>query len=86
MIDQLRHFEKESFEIQSKVKRSKDTETELHTSHVSITDLRSREKEYVKQIESLNFANKLKQDDVRSEQAKYEELRSYSNDLEGEIK
>ena len=59
-MDQLRHFEKESFEIQTQVKRSKDTEIDLASTQASLSEFRMREKEYTKQIESLNYSIKLK--------------------------
>ena len=53
LIEQLKHFEKESFEIEARVKQSRETQKENEHSNKMIQDLRDAERELKRQLDTV---------------------------------
>jgi hypothetical protein len=53
LLEQLRIFEKESFEIQAKIRRGFEVERENENISKSVENQREKERELVKQLEDM---------------------------------
>ena len=51
LIEQLQNFEKESFEIQTKIKRGLETENENRNHGEAISSLKDQERDALRQID-----------------------------------
>lgn len=60
-MQQLAQFEKDSFEIQAKVKRGIDLSKESEKVERTVSEMRDRERDLVRQLEQLQVQLELKQ-------------------------
>ena len=61
LMQQLAQFEKDSFEIQAKVKRGIDLSKESEKVERTVSEMRDRERDLVRQLEQLQVQLELKQ-------------------------
>lgn len=78
LVEQLRNFEKESFEIQTKIKRGLEVENENKTHGEAISTLRDNERDLARQIDKLNQDLALKNSELNRATGKVETLQSYN--------
>lgn len=86
LVEQIRTFEKETFEIQTKIQRGLETDQENKNNGQAISVLRDKERELQREIESLQQKLVLKDSEVNRANGKTETLQSYNQTLEAEIK
>lgn len=53
LIEQLRNFEQESFQIEARIKQTKETQQENEASGRAIQDLRDQERDLKRQLDSV---------------------------------
>ena len=85
LVEQIRNFEKESFEIQTKVKRGLEAESETKTAGEAISSLKDTERELQRQLDQANQKMTLKNSELDRASGKLETLQSYNQTLEKEI-
>lgn len=85
LVEQLRNFEKESFEIQTKIKRGLEVENENKTHGEAISTLKDNERDYARQIDKLNQDLALKNSELNRATGKVETLQSYNQTIEHEV-
>ena len=85
LIEQLRLFEKDSYEIQAKIKRGFEVEKENEGHSKYIESLRDKERELLRQVEQLKQTIKSKEDEIQRMQGKVESANIYSRTLEQEV-
>ena len=74
LINQLKTFEKESFEIQTKIQRGLEVESENRNHGQAISNLRDQERDLQRQIDSLKQAMTLKESELDRQNGKIETL------------
>lgn len=74
LVEQLRNFEQESFEIQTKIKRGLEVENENKNAGKAISNLKDNERDLQRQIDSLNQQLALKNSEVNRANGKVETL------------
>jgi len=74
LIEQIRNFEKESFEIQMKVKKGIEAENENKTHGEAISSMRNNERDLQRQIDTLNQQMTLKNSELDRFKGKIETL------------
>ena len=85
LVEQLRNFEKESFEIQTKVKRGLEADAESKTAGAAISSLKDTERELQRGLDQANQKMTLKNSELDRASGKIETLNSYNETLEREI-
>lgn len=85
LVGQLRNFEKESFEIQTKVKRGLEADAESKTAGAAISSLKDTERELQRGLDQANQKMTLKNSELDRASGKIETLNSYNETLEREI-
>lgn len=63
-MEQLRIFEKESYEIQAKIKRGFEVERENENIAKAVDTMRDKERDFIRQIEDLKQIIKLKDNEI----------------------
>ena len=63
-MDQLRLFEKESYEIQARIKRGLEVERENENITKTVDQYREKEREFSRQIEDLKHLVKMKESEI----------------------
>jgi len=74
LIEQIRKFEQESFEIQMKVKKGIEVENENKTHGEAISSLKNQERDLQRQIDTLNQQMTLKNSELDRFKGKMETL------------
>ena len=64
LMEQLRIFERESYEIQAKIKRGFEVERENENISKTVDNIRERERELLRQVEDLKQVIKLKENEI----------------------
>lgn len=85
LVTQIRNFEKDSFEIQTKIKRGMETEQENKGQDQLISVMKDQERELQRQIDQLKQQMTLKNSEVDRANGKIETVSSYNMTLEKEI-
>jgi predicted nucleic acid-binding Zn-ribbon protein len=85
LVEQLRNFEKESFEIQTKVKRGLEADAESKTAGAAISSLKDTERELQRELDQANQKMTLKNSELDRANGKIETLNSYNETLEREV-
>jgi chromosome segregation ATPase len=85
LIEQIRNFEKESFEIQMKVKKGIEAENENKTHGEAISNLKYQERDLQRHIDTLNQQMTLKNSELDRFKGKIETMQSYNTTLETEV-
>ena len=85
LIEQLKNFEKESFEIQTKVKRGLEADAESKTAGAAISSLKDTERELQRELDQMNQKMTLKNSELDRANGKIDTMKSYSETLEKEV-
>lgn len=85
MTHQLTLFEKDSLEIQSKVKRGVEAQQESSEAQRTIANLRDKERDLTRQLEQQMIQNDLKQSDNERLQSKVTTTAAYCKSLESDL-
>jgi len=74
LLDQLRDFERESYEINARIRKGMDVEKENETVGRQLDAMRSRERELEREVEELQREVKKKEKQIEKEQARAETM------------
>lgn len=84
-MQQLAQFEKDSFEIQAKVRRGIDLSKESEKVERTVGELRERERDLVRQLEQLQVQMELKQSELERVTSKANSAQAYAKSLEQDL-
>lgn len=84
-MQQLTMFEKDSFEIQTRVKRGIEAERDNQQKDFTMENMKDKERDLQRQINKLTTDNELKTSELDRLHAKIETIQSYNSTLEKEI-
>ena len=84
-MQQLTLFEKDSFEIQARVKRGLEAEREVHTQGNQVENLKDQKRDVERQLEQKTTETELKQNEILRLHQKLETVQSYNATLEKDI-
>ena len=84
-MQQLALFEKDSFEIQARVKRGIEAERENQQKEETMGTMKDKERDLARQLAKMSTENDLKQSEIERLQSKIETIQSYNSTLEKEI-
>ena len=85
LMQQLSQFEKDSFEIQAKVKRGIDLSKESEKVERTVSEMRDRERDLVRQLEQLQIQMELKQSEYERLNSKANSASAYAKTLEQDL-
>ena len=84
-MQQLTVFEKDSFEIQARVKRGIEAEREVEQKDQTVETLKDQKRDVERQLEQKNTETELKNNEILRLQQKLETVQSYNATLEKDI-
>ena len=84
-MQQLALFEKDSFEIQARVKRGLDAERDNQHKEATLGTMKDKERDLERQLSKCVTDCELKQSEIARLHAKIETIQSYNSTLEKEI-
>jgi len=84
-MQQLTMFEKDSFEIQTRVKRGLEAERDVQEKQVTMENMKDKERNLERELNKQKTECELKQSEIERLQAKIETIQSYNSTLEKEI-
>ena len=83
-MEQLRIFEKESYEIQAKIKRGFEVERENENIAKAVDTMRDKERDFIRQIEDLKQVIKMKDNEIDRFKGTTQNVSHFSKSLEKE--
>ncbi len=81
----MKHLEKESFDIQARVRRGIEVERENENMNKSVEAQREKERELARQVEELRGTIRHKDMDIERLQGKHENVNYYQKSLEADL-
>ena len=84
-MQQLTLFEKDSFEIQTRVKRGLEAEREVQNKDIAVEDLKDQKRDVERILEQRTTELELKTNEILRLQQKLETVQSYNATLEQDI-
>ena len=85
LMQQLAQFEKDSFEIQAKVRRGINLTKESEKVERNVSEMRDRERELIRQLEQLQVQMELKQSEQERLTSKATSAQAYAKSLEQDL-
>ena len=85
LMQQLTLFEKDSFEIQTRVKRGLEAEREVQNKDLAVVDLKDQKRDVERILEQRTTELELKTNEILRLQQKLETVQSYNATLEQDI-
>ena len=85
LMQQLTMFEKDSFEIQTRVKRGLEAERDVQEKQVVMENMKDKERDLERELNKQKTDCELKQSEIERLHAKIETIQSYNSTLEKEI-